>query len=59
MKLSPPRRSPALPHRGSPHHRPCPPRCHRCSPPRCRRSPVRVAGIAGMAGTADSLAQGG
>ena len=51
MKLSPPRRSPALPRRGPPHHHPCPPRCRCCSP-------IRVAGMAGIAGTADSPAQG-
>ena len=45
MKLSPPHRSPAL-------------RC-RGPPPHCLCSPVRAAGTAGMAGTADSPAQGG
>ena len=55
MKLSPPHRSPALPRRGPHHRHPCPPR-------RCRCSPAGMAGAAGtasMAGTADSLAQGG
>ena len=45
MKLSPPHRSPALPRRGPPH--------------RCCCSPIRAAGMAGTAGTADSPAQGG
>ena len=55
MKLSTPHRSLALPHRG-PHHRRC---C--CSPPPRRCSPAGMAGAigAGMAGTADSPAQGG
>ena len=58
MKLSPPPRSPALPRRG-PHHHTCLRRCCCSSSPRRRCSPVRVAGTAGMAGTADSPAQGG
>ena len=53
MKLSPPHRSPALPHWGPPHHHPYPPHCRHCYPP------VREAGTAGMAGTADSPGQGG
>ena len=47
MKLSPPHRSPAFPHQG-----------RRYSPLRRRCSPVWAAGTAGMAGTADSPAQG-
>ena len=50
MKLSPLHWSPALPRRGPPHHHPCPPR--RCC------SPVRVASMAGTAGTADNPAEG-
>ena len=42
MKLSPTHRRPALPRRGPPHHHPCPPRCRCCSP-------IRVAGMAGIA----------
>ena len=61
MKLSPPHRSPALPRRGLPHHHPCLPHCCYCSPPPRRCSPAGMAGAigAGMAGTADSPAQGG
>ena len=58
MKLSPPHQSPALPCWGPPHHHPYPPRCRRCSPPRRHCSPIRVAGTTGMAGTANSPAQG-
>ena len=63
MKLSPPHRSHAFPRRGPHHRHPCSPRrrcC--CSPPRRCCSPAGMAGAAstaGMAGTVDSLAQGG
>ena len=50
MKLNPPHRSPALPHRGPHHHLSC------CSPARRRCSPSGMAGAAGagIAGTAVS-----
>ena len=50
MKLSPPHRSPDLPHRGPPHRCCCSPPPRRCSP----AGMTSAAGTAGAAGTAYS-----